>query len=76
MCIKNKSILKINSKILILHAEDDWLIPQDRSRDLVKISNEKRPKNYPPVKLIELHKRFGLGHVKIYTHKEIYPIIK
>lgn len=70
------SILKTKSKVLILHAEDDMLIPQDRSRDLVKLCNEKRPKQYPPVKLIEFHKRFGLGHAKIYTHQEVYPMIK
>ena len=70
------SILKIKSKVLILHAEDDMLIPQDRSRDLVKLCDEKRPKDYPPVKLVEFHKRFGLGHGKIYSHKEVYPMIK
>ena len=61
---------------MILHAEDDMLIPQDRSRDLLRVCAKSRPKNYPPVKLVELHKGFGLGHVKIYTHKEIYPLIK
>lgn len=68
--------MKAKSKILILHAEDDMLIPQDRSRDLMKICNQNRPKDYPPVKLVEFHKRFGLGHAKIYTHKELYPVIK
>ncbi|RNA44948.1 abhydrolase domain-containing 12B [Brachionus plicatilis] len=71
-----ENILKTKSKILILHAEDDMLIPQDRSRDLIKICNQKRPQDYPPVKLVEFHKRFGLGHAKIYTHKELYPVIK
>ncbi|CAF0712806.1 unnamed protein product [Brachionus calyciflorus] len=71
-----ENVLKSKTKFLILHAEDDMFIPQDRSRDLLKICNEKRPTDYPPVKLVEFHKRFGLGHGKIYTHKEIYPMIK
>jgi hypothetical protein len=70
------SILKVNSKILILHAEDDWFVPSDRSRELVQICEEKRPKSYPPVKLVEFHKGLELGHAKIYTHKKLYPLIK
>ena len=66
----------MNAKILLIHAEDDWFVPVERSRELLKLCEEKRPKDYPPVKLIELDRRFGLGHVKIYSHKEIYPLVK
>ena len=59
-----------------MHADDDMFVPSDRSRELVQLCKEKRPENYPPVQLIEFHERFGLGHAKIYTHQELYPIIK
>jgi hypothetical protein len=61
---------------MIVHAEDDWFVPMDRSRELVKLCKEKRPETYPPVRLVELESKHGLGHVKIYTHKELYPIVK
>lgn len=62
--------------MIIFHAEDDWLIPQDRSRDILKLSNSRRSKEYPPVKLIEYEKALGLGHNNIYTHQELYPLIR
>ena len=71
-----ENIVKISSKIMIIHAEDDWFVPQDRSRELKKICDEKRPKSYPSVKLVELHGSHGLGHCNIHTHKEMYPIVK
>lgn len=70
------SLIQTKSKILILHSEDDWLIPQDHSRQLVKILTEKRDKSYPEVRLVEFHSGLGLGHNYIYTHKELYPVIK
>lgn len=69
-------MLKTKSKILILHAEDDWLVPIDHSKDLTKFLKEKRFKKYPEVRLVEFHATFGLSHNKIYTHKEVYPLIK
>ncbi len=74
--LTQNSILKINSKILILHAADDWFIPKDHSLDLIKICKEKRPAEFPPVKLIEYHEDLMLGHNKIYLHEELYPAIK
>lgn len=70
------NLMKTKSEILILHAEDDWLVPIDHSKDLVKYLDEKRSKKYPAVRLIEFHKDFGLSHNKIYMHKELYPLIK
>jgi hypothetical protein len=70
------SILKINSKILIIHAADDWFIPQRHSYDLMKIVKECRPMEYPPVELIEYAKDLRLGHNEIYRNPELYPAIK
>ena len=61
---------------MIFHAEDDWLITQERSKELIEICRRKRPYHFPSVSLIELQKHHGLGHGKIFTHKEIYPIVK
>lgn len=72
----DENILKINSKVLVLHAADDWFIPQDHSIDLVRHAKANRPKNFPPVSLMEFHSDLGLGHNEIYTHEELYPVVK
>lgn len=66
----------IKSKILVFHAEDDMFVPIQHSRYLVEVANKKRPKDWPEVKFVEFKKELELGHGKIYTHQEIYPIIK
>lgn len=71
-----QNLIKTKSKILILHAEDDWLIPQDHSKELMKLLKEKRNKDYPEARLLEFHKGLSLGHNSIYTHKELYPYIR
>lgn len=70
----DKNILEINSKILIMHAEDDWFIPQYHSVTLKEIS-KKRPKHFPEVKFVPLEKELGLGHF-LQSHKPIYTHIK
>lgn len=72
----DENILKINSKVLILHAADDWFIPQDHSIELVKHAKANRPKDFPPVKLMEFHSDLRLGHNEIYTHEELYPVVR
>ena len=93
-------MLQVKSRVLIIHAEDDWFIPNDHSRgelimyfnidciiklnfkslfkkkELLKLCNEKRSRDYPPVKLVEIEKRPQLGHLKLYSHKEIIPTLK
>jgi len=61
---------------LIIHAADDWFIPQAHSFDLMKIVRERRPIEYPPVGLIEYAKDLKFGHNEIYTNPELYPAIK
>ena len=70
-----KNIVKVNTKIMIMHAEDDWFIPQQHSIHLYKVCQSQRPKNFPPVKLVELEKKLGLGHF-LHTHLPIYKLIK
>ena len=61
---------------MLLHAEDDKFVPFSHSKQLIQICDKHRPKEYPPVKFVGFDKRHGLGHNSIYTHNEIYPIIK
>jgi len=72
----DKNILLIKSKILILHAEDDFLIPHDRGAELYKIAIQKRPKNFPEVTFMSIAANYSAGHCNIYKHEEIYPVIK
>lgn len=72
----HENIQKINAPVLILHAADDYFIPQDHSRELYKIAKATRPATFPPVKLIEYHEDLKLGHNQIYQHEELYPLIK
>lgn len=72
----DKNIVKINSKILILHAADDWFIPQQHSLTLIEIAKQERPADYPPVQLVEYHEDLALGHNNIYMHDKLYPTIK
>lgn len=70
------SIVKINSKILIFHAQDDWHVPYYLGLDLFEICKTQRPKDYPKVELVILEREHGLGHSNIYLHENIYPIIR
>ena len=60
----------------MLHSEDDTIIPIYHSKELREICDRQRPKEYPPVTLVEFEKKHGLGHNNIYKHSEIYPMIK
>jgi hypothetical protein len=71
----DKNIVKIKSKILILHAEDDWFIPLQHSIDLYKICKDKRPKSYRECKFLDFKKELGLGHFPS-LHAPIYELIK
>jgi fermentation-respiration switch protein FrsA (DUF1100 family) len=70
----DSSILEINSKVLIMHAEDDWFVPYHHGLKLYEIS-KKRSKKLPPVKFLSVGKEFGLGHF-LQSHKPVYEHIK
>ena len=70
-----KSILKIKSKIIIFHAEDDWFIPHTHSVELLKLAETYRPKEYGKVELITYGKEHGLGHF-VHQHEPLYLLIK
>ena len=70
------SIIKINSKVQIFHSEDDAFVPVARAFDLLKIAENKRPKEFPKVELTVFKKELQLGHSNIHKHEEMYSIIK
>lgn len=70
----SESILEINSKILIMHAEDDWLVPYYHSVQLKEISKQ-RPRHFPEVKFVSFGKELGLGH-NLQSHSIIYSHIR
>jgi hypothetical protein len=74
LIIQPNSILEINSKILIFHAEDDWHVPYQHGFILNEIAQH-RAEHLPPVELVSFGKEFGLGHY-LYSHKSIYTHIK
>jgi fermentation-respiration switch protein FrsA (DUF1100 family) len=69
-----KSILEINAKILILHAEDDKSIPYSHGLELYEICQNRRY-DLPPVRFVSVNKELGLGHF-IQSHKPMYEHIK
>ena len=71
-----RSIIKINSKIHIFHAEDDGFVPVARAYDLLNIAETQRPKEFPKVELTVFKKELQLGHSNIYKHEQIYSIVK
>ena len=71
-----RSIVKVKSKIMILHAEDDIIVSLEHSKELMESCDKERPKEYPPVKLVEISGDSGFGHSLLYLHDEIYPIVK
>lgn len=70
------SIVKINSRILIFHSEDDFFIPHTRAYDLLRIAENQRPKEFPKVELMIFKSELNLGHTNIYKNEDIYPVVK
>jgi hypothetical protein len=70
-----KSILKIKSKIIIFHAEDDWFVPISHAIELAAIAEKRRPKEFPKVELVKYGKELGLGHFVSY-HGPFYEKLK
>ncbi|XP_011670006.2 lysophosphatidylserine lipase ABHD12 [Strongylocentrotus purpuratus] len=59
------SIEHVTCPILILHAEDDWVVPHDLGKKLYDIALEKRPASAGPIKMISFGSEEGCGHKNI-----------
>ena len=60
----------------MIHAEDDVLIPHERSLELLEIAKKYRPKDYPEIRLFSIHRIHEIGHAKLYLHDEAFPVVK
>ncbi|XP_046457260.1 lysophosphatidylserine lipase ABHD12-like [Daphnia pulex] len=69
-------IPKIDSPILILHAQDDAVIPIILAKKLYEVALNKRPAEWPPVQFVEFHYNFGYAHKYICRAPELPSIIQ
>ncbi|XP_066964156.1 lysophosphatidylserine lipase ABHD12-like isoform X1 [Macrobrachium rosenbergii] len=69
-------IVHINAPVLILHAEDDLVVPFALGRKLYETALKKRPENAPPVKFIDFSSCHGYAHKYICRAPELPEILK
>lgn len=69
-------IKNINSPILILHAQDDAVIPIFLAQKLFNSAVDQRSDRWPSVQLIEFDQSFGYGHKYICRAPELSSIIQ
>lgn len=69
-------IIHITCAVIILHAQDDKVVPIELGRKLVKAAQLGRPSGAVPIKFIELESSFGYGHNHISQAPEISVIIR
>ncbi|XP_057368522.1 lysophosphatidylserine lipase ABHD12-like isoform X1 [Daphnia carinata] len=71
----DKHIARIDCPILILHAQDDAVIPIILAKKLYEEALNSRPAGWPPVQFIEFHQDFGYAHKYICRAPELPSII-
>lgn len=71
----DESISSVTSPILILHAEDDLLIPIELGKKLYDIGVETRPKESGPIKFVAFKAVHGYGHKHIHKAPELAEIV-
>ncbi|XP_068238665.1 lysophosphatidylserine lipase ABHD12-like isoform X2 [Palaemon carinicauda] len=69
-------ITRITAPIIILHAQDDRVIPFDLGKKLYEAGLHGRSRELPPISFIEFKTEFGYGHNYISRAPELMPIIK
>lgn len=69
-------IVHIGAPVLILHAEDDLVVPFALGRKLYESAQKRRPKNAPPVKFIEFSSQYGYAHKHICRAPELPEILR
>lgn len=72
----DKHIAKIECPIMILHAEDDGVIPIFLAEKLYKAAIDSHGNNTDQVQMIKIDSTYGLGHKYICRYKELPSIIK
>jgi hypothetical protein len=71
-----KSILKTKSRIMILHAKDDWTISHDHGVGLYSLAKFKRPQDFPRAELHVFDETHGLGHSNIQSYKSLDDLVR
>lgn len=69
-------ITRIPCPILILHAQDDRVVPVELGRKLYKAAEDARLPGAKPVTLVELEAKYGFGHLDIPHAPEFLSIIR
>ncbi|XP_018374029.1 PREDICTED: monoacylglycerol lipase ABHD12 isoform X1 [Trachymyrmex cornetzi] len=72
----DKHIIKIDCPIMILHAEDDGVIPVFLAEKLYQAALDSFGNNTNRIQMIKIDSSYGLGHKYICRYKELPDIIK
>lgn len=72
----DKHITKIECPIMILHAEDDGVIPISLAEKLYKTAIDSHGNNTNRIQMIKIDSSYGLGHKYICRYKKLPSIIK
>eukprot|EP00106_Octopus_bimaculoides_P016672 XP_014784114.1 PREDICTED: monoacylglycerol lipase ABHD12-like [Octopus bimaculoides] len=72
----DQNIKDVTSPILILHAEDDGLIPIKLARKLYNAGLESRPQNSGQLLLVPFDKSFGYGHKHLHSAPNFASVVK
>lgn len=72
----DENIAAVKSPVIIMHAEDDLVIPYDLGLKLYKSAQQKRPEDSGPLQFVPLKASFGYGHKHIFQAPELPEIIK
>ncbi|XP_065172392.1 lysophosphatidylserine lipase ABHD12-like isoform X2 [Atheta coriaria] len=68
-------ILNVTCPIMILHAEDDSIIPYTLGKKLAKIAREYRPKDVGNVTYVQFDAKYKFDHFRIWQSKRLLTFI-
>ncbi|OWF53751.1 monoacylglycerol lipase ABHD12-like [Mizuhopecten yessoensis] len=72
----DKNIAHVTTPLLILHAEDDKVVPFELGKKLYSIASETRPTNSGPLEFVSFNASYGYGHKLICMAPELPLIIR
>jgi len=71
-----RHIRNIPCPILILHAQDDKIVPLFLAQKLYESALDGRPKEWPSVQFVEFHQSLGYGHKDIFLAEDLPSILQ
>ncbi|XP_060069074.1 lysophosphatidylserine lipase ABHD12-like [Ylistrum balloti] len=72
----DKNIAHVTTPLLILHAEDDKVVPFELGKKLYGIASETRPTHSGPLEFISFNASYGYGHKLIFMAPELPNAIR